>query len=160
MKSRLRRVGVFAAEAVGVIVAAVLAMSAFLFWRVQAAPVDISWSAPIFRLTANAAGFDNVVRRIEKITLSEAGEKGGYRLDFVNVSLGGPRQGASAELPRVKADFYPSDLLAGKIGPRRVALDGAALRIVRRTDKKLKLDFGAPSSERAVVFKTPTRSEE
>ncbi|MEK7266642.1 MAG: DUF3971 domain-containing protein [Pseudomonadota bacterium] len=156
MKLRLARVGVIAAEAVGVVVAALLAATAFLFWRVQAAPVDLDWSAPAFRLAANSAGFDNVVRRIDKIRLSKVGDKGGYRLDFVNVSLGGKRMGASAELPKVETDFYPADLLGGKIGPRRITVDGAALRIVRRSDKKLKLDFGDSSSERATVFKTLT----
>jgi len=156
MKSRIARVGVIAAEAVGIIVAALLASTAFLFWRVQAAPVDLDWSAPIFRLAANAAGFDNAVRKIDAITLSKIGDKGGYRLNLANVSLRGKGIGASAELPKVEADFYPADFIAGKIGPRRITLDGAALRIVRRSDRKLKLDFGDSSGDRSVVFRSLT----
>lgn len=156
MRSRIARVGVIAAEAVGILVAALLAATAFLFWRVQAAPVDLDWAAPAVRLAANAAGFDNAVRGIGSILLSKIGDKGGYRLDFVNVSLAGKNMSATAELPKVEADFYPADFIAGKIGPRRITLDGASLRIVRRSDKKLKLDFGAPSGERGAVFRSLT----
>ncbi len=156
MKSRIARAGVIFAEVAGVLVAAAIAAVAFLFWRVQAAPVDLSWSAPVFRAAANAASPTNPVRSIETVALSKAGDRGGYRLDFVNVSLGGKRMEASAELPKVVIDFYPADLAAGKIGPRRILIDGAQLRIVRRADRKLKLDFGGSTGQRGRAFQSLT----
>lgn len=156
MKSRIARAGVIAAEAMGVVVAATIAAAAFLAWRVQAAPVDLSWSAAAFRAAANAASLNDVVRDIEKIELAKTDDRGGYRLTLNNVSLGGKRSETSAELPKVVLDFYPADLIARKIGPRRILVDGAELRIVRRADRKLKLDFGAPTAERGRVFQALT----
>lgn len=156
MKSRIARAGVIAAEIVGVLVAATIVAAAVLVWRVQAAPVDLSWSASAFRAAANAASLNDVVRDIEKIELAKTDDRGGYRLTLENVSLGGKRSETSADLPMVVLDFYPADLIARKIGPRRILVDGAELRIVRRADRKLKLDFGAPTAERGRVFQALT----
>ncbi len=156
MKSRMARTAVIVAEVAGVLVAATIAAVAFLFWRVQASPVDLTWTSPAFRTALNATGLGDAVRDIGAVKLSKIGNDGGYRLDFANVSLGGKRMEASAEIPKVVVDFYPADIVAGKIGPRRLLVDGAELRIVRRADRKLKLDFGGASGKRGRAFEALT----
>ncbi len=156
MKSRIVRAGAILLEAAGVAFAAVLACTAFLFWRVQSAPVVLDWSAPMVRSLANATVFDGAVARIGTISLSRSNEAGGYHLDLGDVSLGGGDAGASAKLPTVEIEFFPSDLLSGKVGPRRLLVDGAHLRIVRRGDRKLRLEFGESGGERARVFRSLT----
>lgn len=156
MRSRIARAGVYVAEAAGLLVAAALAISAFVFWRVQAAPVDLGWAAPGVRAIANSALFNGSVRRIDGITLSKSEDGGAYLLRLVDVRLGRRGAEASAQLPLVDLAFVPNDLLSGKTGPRRIMVDGAELRIVRREDRKLKLDFGEASGERARVFQAVT----
>lgn len=156
MKSRIVRAGTILLEAAGVAVAAVLACTAFLFWRVQTAPVVLDWSAPLVRSLANATVLDGAVARIGKISLSRSNEPGGYRLDLQNVSLGASDGGASAKLPTVEIEFFPSDLLSAKAGPRRILVEGAHLRIVRRGDRKLRLEFEDSGNERARVFRSLT----
>ncbi len=156
MNSRIARAGVIAAEAVGIVVAAAVALAAFVFWRVQSGPVDLDWAAPAVRAAANAAVFNGAVNRIEKVSLRTADDRGGYRLNLVNVRLGRRGAEASARLPVVDIAFYPKDFFSGKAGPRRVLIDGAELRILRRADRKLRLDFGEATGERARVFQSLT----
>ena len=156
MKSRLARAGVVLAEGLGILVAAAILAAAFLFWRVQAAPVNLTWSAPLIQVAAGGIGLNDTVRKIDHIEIARAEERGGYRLNFAGVSLGGRRAEASAELPSIIIEFFPADIASGKVGPRRILVDGAALRIVRRSDRKLKIDFGAPTADRARVFQSLT----
>ncbi len=156
MRSRIARAGVYVAEAGGLLVAAALAICAFVFWRVQAAPVDLGWAAPGVRAIANSALFNGSVRRIDGITLSKSADGGAYLLQLEDVRLGRRGAEASAQLPRIDLAIVPGDLFSGKAGPRRIMVDGAELRIVRREDRKLKLDFGEASGDRARVFQAVT----
>jgi hypothetical protein len=156
MKLRTSRIGIWAAEALGVFVAALLAGLAFLAWRIQAGPIDLSWSTPVVEIIANMAANEDLVSDIENASIAAVEDKGGYRLELYGVSIGGKAAEASATLPHVRIDFYPSDLIAGKFGPRRLEIAGARLRIVRRMDRKLKLDFGSADGKRARAFQTLT----
>ncbi len=147
MKSRIAKAGLIAAELAGVAVAAVLGLAAFIAWRAQSGPVDLGWAAPAFKSAANAAAFDGAVRRIGDITLEKLDDKGGYRLRFADVSLGKAKSEATAIVPAIAADLYPRDFLSGKAGPRRILFDGAELRIVRRADRRIKVDFGEAGGE-------------
>lgn len=156
MKSRILRAGIFALEAAGLAVAAIVACAAFVFWRVQASPVDLGWASPAIRAAANAALFDGAVRDIETIVLSNAEEKGGYRLELANVRIGRREGTASAQLPHVDIVFFPADFLSGKAGPRQLLIDGAHVKFIRRGDRRLKLQFGEGASERTRVFQALT----
>jgi len=156
MNTRVARIGVWAAEALGVIVAALLAALAFAAWRIQAGPMDLSWSTPAVKVMANMAANDDLVRHIERASLAAGEEKGGYRLDLYGVSIGEKNAEATAVLPHVRIEFYPADLIAGKFGPRRLDIAGARLRIIRREDRKFKLDFGSPGEHRTRAFQTLT----
>jgi hypothetical protein len=156
MKSRIGRISLVAAEIVGVAVAAILGLSAFLFWRVQSGPLDLDWSAPAIRGAANAFALNGAVRRIDGVTLEKLDDQGGYRLRLEKIRLGQRDGEASALVSDVELALYPRDLLAGKIGPRRLVINGLALRIVRRADRQVKLDFGETVGDRARVFQTIT----
>ncbi len=156
MKSRLATAGLIAAEIAGVAVAAALGFAGFIVWRAQSGPVDLGWAAPAFRSAANAAAFDGAVRRIGDVSLEKLDEKGGYRLTFADVRLGKAKSEATASMPKIAVDLYPRDFLSGKAGPRRVLFDGAELRIVRRADRRFKLDFGEAGGEKASAFQSLT----
>lgn len=156
MKVRIARVAIIVAEAAGVLIAAVVAITAILFWRVQAASVDLDWTVPVVRAAANAAAFDGAVKGIDRVALAKIDPHGGYRLDLFDVRLGRASAEADAKIPHIEIEFYPRDLLSGKMGPRRILIDRARLRIVRRADRKLKLDFGEAGKERASVFRALT----
>lgn len=156
MKARIARAGLIAAEIAGVAVAAALGLAAFIAWRAQSGPVDLGWAAPVFKSAANAAAFDGAVRRIGDISLERLDDKGGYRLTFVDVRLGRANAEAAAKVPLIAADLYPRDFMNGKAGPRRIVFDGAELRVVRRADRRIKLDFGEASGERTNVIASLT----
>jgi hypothetical protein len=156
MKARIARIGLIAAEIAGVAVAAALGFAALIAWRAQSGPVDLGWAAPVFKSAANAAAFDGAVRRIGDITLEKLDGKGGYRLTFTDVRLGKANAEATARVPLIAADIYPRDFFSGKAGPRRVLFDGAELRVFRRADRRIKLDFGAESGERTNVVASLT----
>lgn len=136
-------------------VAVLLGLSAYIFWRVQAGPVDLTLAAPAVRSAANAAVFNGAVRQIGAVTLSK-GDDGGYRAAFREVRLGRRGAEATALLPEVVLEVFPSDFISGRAGPRRIVVNGASLRVVRRTDRKLKLDFGEAAGGRARVFQSLT----
>ncbi len=156
MRSRIARAGLIAAEALGIVVAALVFLGAILFWRVQSAPVMLDWAAPAIASAANAAVFSGAVRDIDGVTLSRAENGEGYRIDLSNVRLGRRAAQATAQLPHVRLDFRPADIFSGKAGPRRIEIRGAQLRIVRRADRKMKLDFGEAAGERSRVFQSLT----
>lgn len=156
MKSRIAKAGLIAAEIAGIAVAAVLGLTALVFWRAQSGPVDLGWAAPILKSAANAAAFDGAVRRIGDVTLQKLDDKGGYRLTLADVRFGGVKSVAKASVPNISADLYPRDFLSGKAGPRRIIFDGAELRIVRRADRRIKLDFGEGAGERTNVVSSLT----
>lgn len=156
MKSRIAKLGLVAAEAVGVAVAAALGLSAFIAWRAQSGPVDLGWAAPVFKSAANAAAFDGAVRRIGDIALEKLDDKGGWRLTLTDVRLGKAKSEASAHVPEIAADIYPRDFLSGKAGPRRIVFDGPELRIVRRSDRRIKLDFGEAGGGGASAIRSLT----
>lgn len=156
MKSRIARYAFLTAEGLGIIVAAVVAAIAFVAWRVQAGPTDLTWSAPAVRLVANAAGANGLIRSIGKISVTKIDSEGGYQIDLQDVDLGGEGVEATAKLPHIVFDIYPADLIDGKVGPRRLHIEGAALRIVRRGDRKLKLELGGRTSSRIRTFQLLT----
>jgi hypothetical protein len=156
MKARIAKAGLIAAEIVGIAVAAALGFAAFIAWRAQSGPVDLGWASPFFKSAANAAAFDGAVRRIGEITLEKLDDKGGYRLTFTDVRLGKANAEATARVPLIAADLYPRDFFSGKAGPRRVLLEGAELRVVRRADRRIKLDFGEASGERTNAISSLT----
>ncbi|NWG91624.1 MAG: hypothetical protein HXY21_03835, partial [Parvularculaceae bacterium] len=156
MRSRIARAALLSAEAVGVLVAIAACIAAFVFWRVQSGPVTLNWAAPFIQSAANATVFNGSVRRIGSITLSRTEEGEGYRVDLHKVSLGRRNSEASALLPEVRLVFRPADLFSGKAGPRRLEIRGAELRIIRRADRRIKLDFGEAVGERTRVFQSLT----
>ncbi len=156
MKSRFARAGLIAAEALGLFIAATLALLAFVVWRAQSGPTDLRWAAPAIRIAANAALDDNSIKSIGAASLSRAGVEGGYRLLLSNVEIGDAANPASALLPSVDVIFFPQDLTSGKAGPRRILIDGARLQIVRRADQKLKLKLGDGDDQRANAFQAIT----
>ncbi len=156
MKSRGAKAGLIAAEIAGVAVASALGLAAFTAWRAQSGPVELGWAAPAFKSAANAVAFDGAVRRIGDITLQKLDDKGGYRLTLSDVRFGKAKSEATASVSEIAADLYPRDFLSGKAGPRRVVFDGAELRIVRRADRRIRLDFGEASGERTSVVRSLT----
>ncbi|MGD9801073.1 MAG: hypothetical protein AB7V02_10805, partial [Parvularculaceae bacterium] len=134
MRSRFARAGVIAAEALGLFVAASLAVFAFFIWRAQTSATDLRWAAPIIRAAANAAIADNAIKSIDGVTLSRAGESGGYRLLLENVAIGEQSDPAKALLPSVDIILHPQDFASGKAGPRRILVDGARLQVLRKAD--------------------------
>ncbi len=156
MKSRLLKAGLIAAEVAGAGVAALLGLAAFIAWRAQSGPVDLGWAAPALRSAANTAAFDGAVRRIGDISLEKLDDKGGWRLTLSEVGLGQAKSEATASVPLIAADLYPRDFLSGKAGPRRVTVEGAELRVVRRADRRIRFDFGAASGARTNVIASLT----
>lgn len=156
MRSRIARAALHFAEAVGLVVAAAACIATFIFWRVQTGPVALSWAAPVIQSAANATVFNGSVRRIETITLSRTDDGDGYRVDLHKISLGRRNSDATALLPDVRLVFRPADLFSGKAGPRRLEIHGAELRVIRRADRKLKLDFGEAVGGRTRVFQSLT----
>ncbi|MEZ5914074.1 MAG: DUF3971 domain-containing protein [Parvularculaceae bacterium] len=156
MKSRLARAGLIAAEALGLVIAATLAIVAFVCWRAQSGPSDLGWAAPAIRAAANAALEENSVKSIGEASLSRTHDNGGYRLLLENVAVGTPEDPARANLPTVEVVFFPQDFVAGKAGPRRILVDGAHLQILRRADFKLELKLGGAGEERADAFRALT----
>jgi hypothetical protein len=156
MKSEMRRAGLIALEAAGICVAAFLAFSGFVLWRAQSTVVDLGWAAPIVKSAANANGMNGAVTRIGAVRLERSAEAGGYRLTLADVRLGKRSSQAQARLPLVEMVVHPSDLVSGRAGPREIHIDGAALRIVRRKDRRVKLEFGEGVGDRARVFQSLT----
>ena len=156
MRSRFARAGVIAAEALGLFVAASLAVFAFFIWRAQTSATDLRWAAPIIRAAANAAIADNAIKSIDGVTLSRAGESGGYRLLLENVAIGEQSDPAKALLPSVDIILHPQDFASGKAGPRRILVDGARLQVLRKADQKLKLKIGGAGGDRVNAFQAIT----
>ncbi|MEZ5921126.1 MAG: DUF3971 domain-containing protein [Parvularculaceae bacterium] len=156
MKSLAGRVLLIVVEVIGLAVAAVAALFAFVFWRVQSGPVGLNWAAPAVTYAANAFLFDDGVRSVGAISLDRVDKKGGYSLTLQRVRIGNRGGDARALVPQLDLELYPRDLLSGKIGPRRILVEGSQLRIVRRADRRVGLDFGAASGERRRVFQSLT----
>lgn len=155
MRSRIVRAGIYAAEAAGILIAIFIALVAAVFWRVQSAPLNVTPATPAFRAVAAAAGFSGAVTDIGRATIEKLAEESGYRLELEDVALAAAGRDAAANLQFVRIEFFPSDLFKGRMGPRRVAIDGAELRIVRRSDRRLKLDFGRDKGDQN-FFRTIT----
>jgi hypothetical protein len=159
MKSRAIKAGLIALEALGVVVAIIIALALFLSWRVQSGPISLDVAMPALRTAVNAAWLDGAVRTIDHAELSRADQAGGYRLTFEGVAFGDRQAPATVRVPSIVADFHPSDILQGRAGPRRILVEGAEARIVRRKDRRLKLDLGEGASERVAGFRALTGGE-
>lgn len=156
MKSKIRRAGLIALEAIGLAVAALLAGAGFVLWRVQSAPVDLGWAAPFVKSAANATAFNGAVARVGAVRIAKAEDAGGYLLTLSDVRLGKRASEARARLPIVNVVVHPSDFFSGRAGPREIHVNGASLRVVRKKDKRVKLDFGEGAGDRARVFQSLT----
>jgi hypothetical protein len=154
MTLRLKRAGLLAAEGVGLTLAAAVVFFIAVLWRVQAGPVRLDWAAPAVRLVANASGFDGAVAAIGGVGLAKA--DGGYLLTVTDLRLGRKGAEATAVLPSVSAAIYPADLLSGRVGARRILIDGATLRVVRTKGRALKVRFDDAAGDRARVFEALT----
>jgi len=128
----------------------------FAAWRVQSGPVSLDFAAPALRAALNAAWTSGAVRQIDGVVLSRNDPEGGYRLTIDGVLIGERGAAATARVPRIEATFHPGDLLQGRAGPRRLLIEGAQVRIIRRKDRRMKLDLGESGANRVQSFRALT----
>lgn len=153
MRSRLRIFALIGLRSVAAVFAVAIAMLAFIFWRVNQAPVSLAWAIPILTSALDARVGDGSVEDISSITLTKGQRGAGYRLEITDLRYASGD--VSAALPRLQLNFHLRDALTGHFGPRAIILSGAQLRIYRQEDRRFALDFGA-AGPRANPFRTLT----
>jgi hypothetical protein len=155
-KSRVAKAGLIALEIIGVLVAVVAALAAFLIWRIERGPVSLGF----FKGSAEFAIERTLPAKHEAsvggASLSKSGEAGAYDLVFRDVAIEGPGGGAIANLSRIALTFSLSDLLHGAAGPRRILITDPVLRIERGTDRRISLAYAPPGAGERNLFQMLT----
>lgn len=116
--------------------AAAIALVAWM--RLQQGPLHIPFVAEMIAERVNQAN-DRVSIAIEglEFTLGDASRPS--RLEFTGVEVRGRDQVPLIAVPRVAARFAMADLLAGRIQPTAITIDGAAARVVRTEEGRIRL---------------------
>ncbi len=167
MGARLFKIGVMALEVAGLLLAVAAALLLAVAWNAETEPVKLDAVAPLLEqaIVKSSAAF--TACEIESITLRKADARApqagrgpdadsAYILTIRGLQLYGEGGRALARLPRAVFAFAAKDFLSARFGPQTIKIDDAALRIVRRDDRRLNLDYGAPSSRPSYVFQNLT----
>ncbi|MEO0399668.1 MAG: DUF3971 domain-containing protein [Pseudomonadota bacterium] len=141
--------------AAALFIAAVAGLSALavglIVWRVNLGPVDAGFAKPFIEdvLSRAFAGagdvaIDTVGLRKDDVADLIILEIGGFDLQS-DYETAGSNAGSNAGFRSLQLGFDASDLLSARAGPKTVRVEDAALRIVRREDAAISLDYGPPS---------------
>lgn len=154
MKKRALKTAVIAFEVVALVIAAAAAAVIFMSWRLSQGPVELDLLRPsvVFAIERSLPqGYD---ARIGSIELRRAGTRGEYRLQLSNMTILAEDGGEAASAPAILMRFDIGDLLAGEIGPKTIAAEGAKFRIIRREDLNVDIPIvkKPPSQKRGRPF--------
>jgi hypothetical protein len=132
----------FVVEGVLGLLGIMLLTGCVLAWRLSEGPIDITWlvQREQHRLTGDGAQM-----RIGYAALAWEGfVDPGSALDirWRDVSVTAADGGTLATLPRGRVTLSASALALGRIVPRVVSVDGAAIAVLRRVDGSVVLDLG------------------
>lgn len=152
-----KRAAVLAAEIVGLTLAMLSACVLFIGWRLERGAIDVSWLEPAVRVAANLSGGESQLRSIDRITLAKGDQPGRYDLSFADMRLGRRSGEASALLPIVVATYEARDLVRFRMTPGRLSITGAEIRVTRRADRRLRLEFGGADSRAQILDRFTTQ---
>ena len=154
MKQYGVKLAIIAIEVIGVVVAVAAAVLGYLFWRLENGPVRFDFLKPVaisvFERTL-PKDFDSA---IEDVFLAKDKADGAYRVVIQHIRIADHEQRPVFTLKRAVLNFGVRDLLALRLEPRRIALDGPTLDIVRDQSRRVRLDYGGGSAgqENPVAF--------
>lgn len=157
MKKRALKTAIIAIEAIAIAIAVAAAALIFLYWRLGQGPAPLGLFRPSVEFAIEQrlpAGFDAKVGPIE---LRRTDEPGIYELRVEDVVANDAEGAMAAQAPEILLSFGLGDLLAGKVGPRTVAIDGAEFRIVRNENLNIEIPI-ATAKERSKKSARPRLS--
>jgi hypothetical protein len=122
-----------ALEIVAGLVAVVVLLVGAAAWRLSEGPLPVSFLTPLVNQVANDGLPDNEVR-IRDMVVAWTDADGGLELQALDVTILDGAGGEVVTIPRLAVDFSLRSALAGRLVPKKLAVAGASLTLVRRSD--------------------------
>ncbi|MBB5520173.1 YhdP family protein [Amphiplicatus metriothermophilus] len=146
-KSRAAKAGLIVIEIVGALLAAVAAVAALLFWRLQTGPVSLG----IFRPSA-AFAIERALPPDHRVVVGSAylvkgAGRGELEAVIEDIVIEAPDGATIADAPRMSLVFSLADVLHGDLGVRHVAIVEPTLKIIRGRDRRLALDYAETETD-------------
>ncbi len=122
-----------ALEVVAGLAAVTVLLGALVAWRLSEGPVQVSFLAPLVEGSINDQ-LEVYQVDVGDIVIAWTREETAVELQAVDVQVKGPDGRILGEIPRIATDFSLRAVLDRRLVPKRLALDGASLTLVRRAD--------------------------
>ncbi|WP_422006956.1 AsmA-like C-terminal region-containing protein [Pyruvatibacter mobilis] len=122
-----------ALEVVAGLLAVALLLVGAAAWRLSEGPLPVSFLTPLVNQVANDSLPDNDVQ-ISDMVIAWTDAKGGLELQAVDVTILDAEGGQVVTIPRLAVDFSLRSALAGRLVPKKLAVAGASLTLVRQRD--------------------------
>ncbi|MEL6371845.1 MAG: AsmA-like C-terminal domain-containing protein [Pseudomonadota bacterium] len=153
-------IGLILLEGLGLVLAVVIVAAALFLWRVNSGPVSLTWATPVFERLARSTSpaFEDL--EIGEIEIARTEERDGYLIDLRDVAILDEGGETIAGVPHVALAFATKDFWSRRFGPRTIILDAPRVRIIRRADLHLGLDYGQSDEDaQGNLFRTMTGGE-
>jgi hypothetical protein len=137
--SRVGRAGLILLELVGAVLAAFAAAAGFVVWRLQSGPVSLSLVEPAAERAIERLLPQGHSARIGSSSLAKGESAGEFVVSLDEVRIL-DRGREVANLARVDVAFALGDLRGEAAGPRRILATDPAFRIVRKADRKVRVE--------------------
>jgi len=142
MKKRTIKLAILSVEILGAIVAIAAAVAAYLFWRLDHSSIELG----LLEGQATNA-IENQLPAghkadVDRILLSKDKKSGSYDVTFnaLRITDDGGRQ--LLDLDSLRLNFTANELFGARMRPRRIILDGMNIDLLRRADRRFRLDYG------------------
>lgn len=150
--SLYRRPLIVALESLAVLAGLAILAACALFWRLSLGPVDLGFARPWIEDSLRDSG-KNLKVEAEKILLEWEGAGSPLLLGLKDVKVLREDGRPILSVAEAGVSFSISRLALGRIEPRRILLDGPALRLVREKDNKFTLGMEGGEEEPAPLPK-------
>ena len=147
------------AGALGICAIILLSISAsigILLWRAETGPVSIGWAHHIVGWAVARASTAIDEADVGAVSLEKDHSEDLLKITISNVVANTHDGGQTLGFQAITFGLDGDDLLASRFGPQTIDLKDATLRIVRRKNRRIDLDYGREGQGRSNVFQNLT----
>lgn len=149
MKKRAVKAAVLAIEVIAIAIAVFAASIAFLYWRLEQGPVNLSLFKPSAEFAIQRQWPTGYRASIGAVELRRVSDRGRYQFRILDVVVFDRQEVEAASAPEVLIFYDLGDVLGGSAAPREVSLDGANIRIVRQSNLNIEIPIARQRSSKS-----------
>ena len=142
MNKRSIKFAILSLELLGVVIAIIAIAGCYLFWRLENHALQLSWIEGWVISAIENQLPDGHEASVANIVLSKDKQDGAYNIVLDNLRVSDGEGHEMLDLDSVSLNFTSGELFSTRLRPHRIILDRMTIDLVRRANRRLRLDYG------------------